>query len=186
MNDACMKRCVKGQYFTFDAVMGAIIFMVTMGILLNYWYTMQATIDARDETAYRACLRMADQLVSTPGTPVDWESSTNVNDVVQLGLITSWDNTTLSYDKWTRFKDWSDAYANPGDPYYVIADELFRAGGDYKVHVSTFGTGACSGLDEYAGRDWPDDATVVKVRRIVPFKHSGAVCVAEVTVYLWR
>ena len=177
------QKCMKGQYFTFDAVVGAIIFMVTIGILLNYWYSMQAVIDARDETIYRSALRIADQLTSTPGTPENW-NLLGISSVQQAGLMETWDNTSISYLKWNRLRMHS---VNPSI-YLKIRDEMFKTRGyDYYITINTFGAG-CGGLTGDAGKKpaVASNSTVVKVNRIAPFKSGTSTCAANITVYLWR
>lgn len=174
--DGKVENMKRGQYFTLDAMVGAILFLVTVGTVLNYWYLMQAVIDARGNPEYMVAFRIADQLISSPGDPIDWE--TNPANANTFGLATSWSNRVLSYDKWTALKNYSNNH------YEDARSKLHTAGYDYYITVKTFGT--CGGLDENAGSVYPANATVAKVTRIAPFEHGGSTCAANLTVYVWR
>lgn len=54
----------KGQYFAFDAVTAVIIFLVTLSLIVSYWFNIQSIMNAQDSEAYRTAIRISDTLVS--------------------------------------------------------------------------------------------------------------------------
>ncbi|MFA4982665.1 MAG: hypothetical protein WC588_00455 [Candidatus Micrarchaeia archaeon] len=81
---------LKGQYFSFDAVVATLIMVLAFTSLVGYWFGAQAVIDERSNSMYSDSLRVADSLLS-PGVPQDWDTPplgtvNPLDGVKQLGL----------------------------------------------------------------------------------------------------
>jgi len=84
----------KGQFFSYDAVIAGILFILLLTLLYNYWNSLRATISVRMDDAIRIALDVSDMLL-TPGFPIDW-NSTNYN---QLGLLIQYNSIEVNETK---------------------------------------------------------------------------------------
>ena len=58
---------MKGQYFSFDAVIGATIFILTMMALLSYWYGISSSFEQTQNDLAREAFRISEMMF----TPTD-------------------------------------------------------------------------------------------------------------------
>jgi hypothetical protein len=65
-------KSVRGQYFSFDAIIASIIFVLTLVSLLSYWHSVRVTIDNQHNELMKEAMRISEQLLS-PGYPPDKE-----------------------------------------------------------------------------------------------------------------
>ncbi|MBD3398430.1 hypothetical protein GF412_04365 [Candidatus Micrarchaeota archaeon] len=67
---------MKGQYFSFDAIVGASIFILTLVAIFSYWYGVSNSIEQQQSTLAKEAIRIADILYSPTevpyGTTVNW------------------------------------------------------------------------------------------------------------------
>ena len=94
-----MKR---GQYFSFDAIIASLIFILTIVSLLSYWYSVHSQLDYQNYEMMKEAVRVSD-LAMTPGTWKSWQPgpfpSTCDGLVDQLGFATSWEDRRLDATK---------------------------------------------------------------------------------------
>ena len=67
---------MKGQYFSFDAIIGASIFILTLIAILSYWYGVSNSIEQQQTVYAKEAIRIADILYSPAeipyGVTVNW------------------------------------------------------------------------------------------------------------------
>jgi len=84
--------CRKGQYFSFDAIVAAVIFVLTMVMLLSYWHSVRTYLDYQASDLNSEATRISNllfgpPLYSQPGAPCD-----NIN---RLGLALSYNDKRI-------------------------------------------------------------------------------------------
>ncbi len=67
---------MKGQYFSFDAIIGASIFILTLVAIFSYWYGVSNSIEQQQSALATEAIRIADILYSPTEVPygitVNW------------------------------------------------------------------------------------------------------------------
>jgi len=68
---------MKGQYFSFDAIIGGVIFILTAMALFSYWYGISGTLDQRHESLAKEAFRISEMLYTPldPGVAMDWRDA---------------------------------------------------------------------------------------------------------------
>ena len=68
---------LKGQYFSFDAIIGGVIFILTAMALFSYWYGISGTLDQRHESLAKEAFRISEMLNTPldPGLAMDWRDA---------------------------------------------------------------------------------------------------------------
>ncbi len=82
---------LKGQYFSFDAIIASVIFVLTLTTLLSYWHSVRSSLDFQTNENLREAVRVSD-LAFTPGTP----ANTICNLQSQFGFGVSWQDKRLN------------------------------------------------------------------------------------------
>jgi len=81
---------MKGQYFSFDAIVGASIFILTLVAIFSYWYGVSSSIEQQQSTLAKEAIRIADILYSPTeipyGTTVNWSDRHLVWDNIEGNL----------------------------------------------------------------------------------------------------
>lgn len=81
---------MKGQYFSFDAIVGASIFILTLVAIFSYWYGVSNSIEQQQSTLSKEAIRIADILYSPTavpyGTTVNWSDRHLVWDKIENDL----------------------------------------------------------------------------------------------------
>ena len=148
---------MKGQYFSFDAIIATVIMVLAFSSLVAYWYGAQAVVESRTYSRLADANRIAESLLS-PGSPSDWNSRP-ITDIRQIGIATSFGNE-LNMSKVDAFA----ANANLGN--YAEVGNLLRAGGDYFILIERTNTNASLGENEIIaeiGKSPPASAGYVAV-----------------------
>ena len=65
---------MKGQYFSFDAVVASVIMVIAVTSLVAYWFGVQSVAESRSSDMYADSLRIAESLLS-PGSPSNWTAT---------------------------------------------------------------------------------------------------------------
>ena len=76
---------MKGQYFSFDAVIGASIFILTLIAIMSYWYGVSNSMEQQQSSLAKEAIRIADILYSPQEIP--------------YGLTLSWNDKHLNASK---------------------------------------------------------------------------------------
>ncbi len=172
---------MKGQYFSFDAVVATVIMVVAITSLAAYWFGAQSVIESRNNPMYADSLRIAESLLS-PGSPSNWTiavsgPSPDLNIVRQIGIGANFGNQ-LDRAKLEKLQELSLAQEN-----YLSIGRIMRATGDYYIKVEQTDDISNSGFSYSIGIFPPANATEVAIA------NRGAVLdgkPARIQVYLWR
>lgn len=108
----------KGQYFSFDAIIASLIFILTIVSLLSYWYSVHAALDYQNYELMKEAIRVSD-LVLTPGNPENWgQDRGKIN---QLGFANSWEDKRLNFSKiqYAAYRCANDVKKKFNSPYNV-------------------------------------------------------------------
>lgn len=103
----------KGQIFSTDALLALIVFTLVLAVTIGLLTQIQTTGEnaVRSQTQTHITEQIIMQLLSSPGSPRNWETYTDRNNVKMIGLIDH--EGGISTDKWNQLQDWnSDDYSS--------------------------------------------------------------------------
>jgi len=86
---------LKGQYFSFDAIIATVIFILALISLLSYWHSLRSIFESQGGDIISDATRIS-ELLLTPGYPQDADSCDNME---QLGLTLSWSDKRINATK---------------------------------------------------------------------------------------
>lgn len=75
----------KGQYFSFDAIIASVIFMMAIVLLLSYWHSVKTFLDYQTSDVAKESMRIA-SLLYVPANP----ESDDCDAIENLGFAVSW------------------------------------------------------------------------------------------------
>ncbi|MBI5227080.1 hypothetical protein HY988_00695 [Candidatus Micrarchaeota archaeon] len=148
---------MRGQYFSFDAIVASVIFVLALVALLSYWHSVKNYLDYQGASLSKDSVRISNQLLSVSG------SSANCQDLESLGFALSVDDRRLNAStmecalkKGQGNQDWLKQKL--GTPYNVSINvtELSDSSNSQKPIVFSIGGNL---------PDAPNE--VVKIRRVV-------------------
>lgn len=84
----------KGQYFSFDAMVAAIIFILTLVSLLSYWHSVRLSLENQHDIFLKDAFRISELLLS-PGYPSD----KTCDKMEEVGLGISFTDKRLNLSK---------------------------------------------------------------------------------------
>ncbi len=84
---------MKGQYFSFDAIIASVIFILALVALLSYWHSVKSFLDYQDDPLSRDAVRISN-LLFTPPSPESWSCTDTGMD--KLGFAISWDDRRVN------------------------------------------------------------------------------------------
>ena len=165
-----MVHMTKGQYFSFDAIIASVIFILALFSLLSYWHSLRTALNSQSEDLTREAFRIS-EMVMTPG----YLPGLPCNQMKQLGLAVSWDNKRIDKEKFDCARTLSDS---------ELKTKFFTP---YGISIRTV-SGAS---DVHAiGNDITIIATsqIAKVRRIVAIldKNTGLEETIALDVYVYK
>jgi hypothetical protein len=142
----------KGQYFSFDAIVAAIIFSIGILLFINYFSHMQPILESNMNSDYQDGLRIGEGLLSE-GVPSNWHTG-SISGVKHFGLLTG---DSLDKNKINRLSSWASSdYEKVGNilrtnsNYYI----LIKYADDY-TQIASIGnsnyTNAKSSISVYRG-----------------------------------
>lgn len=129
-----MSDMKKGQYFSFDAIVASVIFILAITLLSGHWYSLRAQIDDRSDYLYSEAFRISDTLLGPgdPLRPLPWYMdplhATRAGLAVNGSLPVELDNTTLTDIAY---------YLNPSNRQYNDSKVLLGTGAEYWVEINT-------------------------------------------------
>jgi hypothetical protein len=151
---------MKGQYFSFDAVIGASIFILTLIAIMSYWYGISNSIEQQQSILAKEAMRIADIIYSPQEIP--------------YGLALSWNDKHLNASK-------IDGLCHP------LSDPSVALGSAYLVSVKfksveTDGTTDCTWGDEKIVSN-----SIYRMRRTASlYNEDGTTERAYVDVYVYE
>ncbi|VVB99637.1 Uncharacterised protein [uncultured archaeon] len=177
---------MKGQYFSFDAIVATIIMVLAMTSLIAYWYGVQSVIDSRTTPLYSESLRVAESLLS-PGVPANWPEYADRGDwgsIKQIGLSMDYNPNEINKTK----LDALVKYSEPGTAIseYARIGALFRTAGyneNFYILLQQADNTTVNSVPIQVGSTYPANATEVEVadRGVVMDGHPY-----KMRVFLWR
>lgn len=129
-----MAKWKKGQIWSYDLIVGSLLFIIAMAILAFFWWSARTNMSEDKEAIVRESLKVSDVLMS-PGIPANWNEVVNLSDqstwsnVQQIGLATSWANVSLSVDKVYKL-------ANMSSVNYSYTQGKLRSNYDFYVQFA--------------------------------------------------
>lgn len=159
---------MKGQYFSFDAIVAAVIFVLALVALLSYWHSVRSFLDYQNDPLSKESIKVSN-LLFTPPAP-----SASCGSMASLGLIMDWNDRRVDSDvlDCAAGKDQDWLRGRLSTPYGVI------------INVTN--------LEDYSviniGGDVPQDTiNVVKIRRLATVVNStGSTYLATVDLAMYR
>lgn len=82
---------MKGQYFSFDAIIASVIFVMALVALLSYWHSVKSYLDYQNDDLSREAIRVSN-LLFTPPSPSPAVSCDTIN---RFGMSFTWDDRRL-------------------------------------------------------------------------------------------
>lgn len=161
----------KGQYFSFDAIMSALILVVAVSILGTWWFGAQNFPSGQEDAMQKRALAISDALL-TSGNPPDWG---NPQDAKVFGLANA-HGTSLSRAKISALA----AYlAQNGYENYNITRERYSVP-EFFVGIYALGGGNIYSL----GRESSDALAQAIVTRVAVL--DGQIVNVRVVVWAGR
>ncbi len=62
---------MRGQYFSFDAIVASVIFILALIALLSYWHSVKNYLDYQNGAVSNDAVRISNQLLTIPGSSCD-------------------------------------------------------------------------------------------------------------------
>jgi len=81
---------MKGQYFSFDAIIASVIFVLALVALLSYWHSVRAFLDYQNDPLGKEAIRVSN-LFFLPSSPTD-----DCNTMTRFGLAAGIDDKRVS------------------------------------------------------------------------------------------
>jgi len=82
---------MKGQYFSFDAIIASVIFVLALVALLSYWHSVRSFLDYQNDPLSKDVIRVSN-LLFTPPSPI----SSSCGDMDRLGFARAWDDRRVN------------------------------------------------------------------------------------------
>jgi hypothetical protein len=158
---------MKGQYFSFDAIIASVIFVLALVALLSYWHSVRSFLDFQNDALSKDAVRVSN-LLFTPSSP-----SSNCASLERLGFARSWGDRRL---------DQSVIDCAAAEDTAWLKEKLGTAN-NLTIRVENLADGTVTVL----GDSVPSEATdVVKIRRlatVVNMTGGTHLAVIDMSVY---
>lgn len=158
---------MKGQYFSFDAIMASVIFVLALVALLSYWHSVRSFLDFQNDQISKDAITVSN-LLFTPASP-----SADCAGMEKLGFAL----------------DWADRRVNQSviDCSKSQTQEWLRSRLGTAYNVSIKFTDLADGSSTFVGGDVPAGATnVVKIRRVATVMNGTSTYLATVDLSLYQ
>jgi hypothetical protein len=159
---------MKGQYFSFDAIIASIIFILALVALLSYWHSIRSFLEYQSDPLSKDAIKISN-LLFTPPSP-----STSCASISHLGFASSWSdkrvNSSILTCASSKDQDW-------------LRDRLGTA---YNVSMTV--TNLADHSVVRIGGSVPSSAmNVVKIRRLATVvNNTGGTYLATVDMALYK
>jgi hypothetical protein len=167
----------KAQVWSYDLIIGSILFLIALGILAFFWWSVTTTISRNEEKIFTESLKFSDVLL-TPGIPETWSVDPEFQEtwdyyVQQIGLTTNTSKRTLEPIKVGSFYgmgayNYSGAKLKAKSHYDYYLTLTRHDGIEKEITVYWFGSYNSTGLDPISY----NAKTIVKTERIVIFRNE--------------
>lgn len=68
-----MRNHKKGQYFSFDAIVASVIFILTFISLITYWFSVKSSLESKNDEITREAARISDYLLTPSVLAISYE-----------------------------------------------------------------------------------------------------------------
>jgi hypothetical protein len=129
-------RFRKAQVWSYDLIIGSILFLIAIGILTFFWWSVTTSISRNEEKIIQESLKFSDALL-TPGFPQDWsiiplpDFQWMWSSVKQVGLTVNNTKRTLDWIKTGCFYSMSSIN-------YTLAKLTARSHYDYYITLNRY------------------------------------------------
>ena len=152
---------MKGQYFSFDAIIASVIFVLALVALLSYWHSVRSFLDYQSGELSKDAIRISN-LLFTPSAFTPSAPSADCESIERLGFAIAWDDKRAD----------SSVIACPQGQDQVWLRG--RLGSSYNVSIKITNL-ADDTVVATLGGPVPDSANdVVKIRRLTTVVDSTA------------
>jgi len=124
---------MKGQYFSFDAIIASVIFVLALVALLSYWHSVRSFLDFQNDALSKDAIRVSNLLLGPPFPP-----ESDCSDMELLGFTRSWDDkridesTLVCAEVWGRDQDWLKTVTESSNNLSIHVTYL-SAGGEFII-----------------------------------------------------
>ncbi len=158
---------MKGQYFSFDAIIASVIFVLALVALLSYWHSVKSFLDYQGGALSKDAIRISN-LLFTPPAP-----SASCATMDRLGLSLAWDDKRLDSAVIACAKD--------EDPEWVRE----RLGSPNNVSITI--TNLADGSHVTIGEEDSGEVTdVVRIRRLATVVDGDTNYLAAIDLSVYR
>lgn len=164
----------KGQYFSFDAIIASVIFMIAVVMLLSYWHSVKTFLEYQSGDMSREAMRIAAMLLSPPSP--SYALGKNCGSMQSIGLVNSFVDKTINESTLECLQQQNSnflksKFATP----YNVAISVTKAGSSKASYtIGTIDTSKPS-------------SEIVKIRRIATLvDDAGKTSIATIDVYLYK
>ncbi len=159
---------MKGQYFSFDAIIASVIFVLALVALLSYWHSVRSFLDYQDDPLSKDAIRISN-LLFTPPSP-----SASCASIDRLGFARAWDDRRADQSLIDCAGTQSQAWLRQ------------RLGTPYGVSIRV--TDLSDGTSSLIGGDVPSGtANIVRIRRLSTVVNAtGSTSLAAVDLAMYK
>jgi len=159
----------KGQYFSFDAIIATLIFILTMVSLLSYWYSTRSALGYQNDEMMKEALRVSDVLFN-PRNPSALPSA------CQVGFSDSINSKVISKVNLVK------CGTTPQDQLKSVFGTPYNITIDFKSPDGNVASGVTIG----PSIGTISSSKIVKVQRVAAINASGSIDAYIVEVYLYQ
>lgn len=162
---------MKGQYFSFDAIVASVIFMMAVVMLLNYWHSVRTFLEYQSGDIAREAMRISAVLFSPPSPAT--ATGNNCRNMQAIGLFNSFESKQIN----RTTLDCLRAHYNS-----TSLKSKFATPYEVTIKVNEIGGGSSWTI----GQEPQSQSEIVKIRRIASVVKDHDSTMATVDVYLYR
>lgn len=159
---------MKGQYFSFDAIVAAVIFILALVALLSYWHSVRSFLDYQNDPLSKEVIRVSN-LLFTPPSP-----SASCSNMDSLGLTMGWNDRRVNADVLACAEPQTEAWLKDqlDTPYGVV------------INVTNLEDNSVISIGDNIP---PSTINVVNIRRLATVVNStGQTYLATVDLTMYR
>jgi len=167
----------KGQYFSFDAIIASVIFMIAVVMLLSYWHSVKTFLEYQSGDMSREAMRIAAMLLSPPSP--SYALGNNCGSMQSIGLVNSFVDKTINESTLECLQSQQQANSN-------FLKSKFATPYNVAISVTKAGSSKASYTIGTIDTSKPS-SEIVKIRRIATLvDDAGNTSIATIDVYLYK
>lgn len=161
---------MKGQYFSFDAIIASVIFVLALVALLSYWHSVRSFLDFQSDSLSKDALKLSN-LLFAPSYP-----SSECDDIERLGFAMSWSEHKINQSIITCAEGKDMAWLQ----------EKMGTGNGISISVTNLADNSVTRIGgDQADIDAADN--IVKIRRLATVAdENGDTYLAKIDLWMFR